>query len=342
MGLRNPSRMTIDPETDVPYAAWVGPDAGSPSATQGPSTYETATQLPRRATMAGRTAWATSRPTATASPTARCAPPTGRATSPAVRRPRRRNGWYDCNNLVNDSTNNTGLVTLPHTTGTGKDAGTAHSNNVWYSRGNPGNGNGCPQFPREQGANNAPNYGGHADPAVPVPDRLRRDGVHRAALPLQGGRGQLRALAEVLGRPLVPATTSATTAPSTRCCSIRRPIRTARQPVYADSFRGSLPWGANYMDSKFGPDGALYVQVYEGFFTTGYNAGLYRFKYTGGADTPGPDPQWKSTATARTVQFSIGASGGVSYEWDFGDGDDGERAPTRRTPTRRPAPTPPS
>ena len=27
MGLRNPSRMTIDPETDVPYAAWVGPDA---------------------------------------------------------------------------------------------------------------------------------------------------------------------------------------------------------------------------------------------------------------------------------------------------------------------------
>ena len=46
MGLRNPSRMAIDPKTDVPYAAWVGPDAGSPSATQGPSTYENATQLP--------------------------------------------------------------------------------------------------------------------------------------------------------------------------------------------------------------------------------------------------------------------------------------------------------
>ena len=46
MGLRNPSRMTIDPETDIPYAAWVGPDAGAPSATQGPSTYETGTQLP--------------------------------------------------------------------------------------------------------------------------------------------------------------------------------------------------------------------------------------------------------------------------------------------------------
>ena len=46
MGLRNPSRMAIDPETDVPYAAWVGPDAGSPSQSQGPSTYENATQLP--------------------------------------------------------------------------------------------------------------------------------------------------------------------------------------------------------------------------------------------------------------------------------------------------------
>ena len=28
MGLRNPSRLFIDPETDIPYSAWVGPDAG--------------------------------------------------------------------------------------------------------------------------------------------------------------------------------------------------------------------------------------------------------------------------------------------------------------------------
>ncbi len=32
-------------------------------------------------------------------------------------------GWYDCNNLHNDSPNNTGLVELPHETGTGTDAG---------------------------------------------------------------------------------------------------------------------------------------------------------------------------------------------------------------------------
>ena len=45
MGLRNPSRLSIDPETDIPYTAWVGPDAGAPSATQGPSTYENAAQI---------------------------------------------------------------------------------------------------------------------------------------------------------------------------------------------------------------------------------------------------------------------------------------------------------
>ena len=36
MGLRNPSRLFIDPETDIPYSAWVGPDAGSPSRDPGP------------------------------------------------------------------------------------------------------------------------------------------------------------------------------------------------------------------------------------------------------------------------------------------------------------------
>ena len=62
------------------------------------------------------------------------------------------------------------------------------------------------------------------------------------------------------------------------------------QPIYADSFRGGLPWGANYMDSKFGADGALYVQVYEGFFTTGNNAGMYRIAYTGGVRHAGSRP----------------------------------------------------
>ena len=53
MGLRNPSRLYVDPETDVPYSAWVGPDAGAPSATLGPSTYENAAQIDR----AGNYGW---------------------------------------------------------------------------------------------------------------------------------------------------------------------------------------------------------------------------------------------------------------------------------------------
>ena len=61
--------------------------------------------------------------------------------------------------------------------------------------------------------------------------------------------------------------------------------------MYADSLRNTLSWQGNYMDSKFGPDGALYVQVYDGFFRANPNVGLYRFDYIGGPDTPGPDPQ---------------------------------------------------
>ena len=45
------------------------------------------------------------------------------------------------------------------------------------------------------------------------------------------------------------------------------------------------------MDSKFGPDGALYVQVYDGFFRAGPNAGIWRFDYTGGPPTPGAAPK---------------------------------------------------
>ena len=94
------------------------------------------------------------------------------------------------------------------------------------------------------------------------------------------------------------------------------------------------------MDSKFGPDGALYVQVYDGFFTTGPGAGLFRFAYTGGPDTPNPDPQWATTGTANQIQFSLGSSGGVAYEWNFGDQHPGlDRAEPDAHLRRRPGPS---
>ena len=85
---------------------------------------------------------------------------------------------------------------------------------------------------------------------------------------------------------------------------------------------------ATHLDSKFGPDGALYVQVYDGFFRANPNVGLYRFDYVGGPDTPGPDPQ-ATPAGGRKVTFSIGRSGGIAYRWDFGDG----RSSTSPNPT---------
>ena len=73
------------------------------------------------------------------------------------------------------------------------------------------------------------------------------------------------------------------------------------------------------MDSKFGPDGALYVQTYDGFFRAGPNIGIYRYDYVGGAPTPGANPRAFAIGN-RAVRFSSAGSGGVAWEWDFGDG----------------------
>jgi plastocyanin len=330
MGLRNPSRLFIDPETDIPYSAWVGPDAGAPSETQGPSTYENATQLPT----AGNYGWPycmgnqQAYRDRVADGSLRTTNATGYVSGGPAANPTQ--GWYDCNNLVNDSTNNTGLTVLPHQTGTGKDAGRARPVNVWYSRGNPGGANGCPNFDRPLGPNNAPNYGGNPTQLCPYLTasgatifngpvyRYDADAEDNSARwpEYWDGRWFLQDFGNNSakhGLLLDPATD-----------------QDGGKPVYADSLRGVLNWQANYMDSKFGPDGAYYVQVYSGFFSTGPQAGLYRFAYTGGPDTPNPDPQWATTGTTRQIRFSAGSSGGVSYEWDFGDGS---AVSTERNPT---------
>ena len=148
MGLRNPSRLSIDPKTDVPYTAWVGPDASNPHAEWGPSTYENAAQITR----AGNFGW----PYCMGNKQAyrdRLSTGQARTDSPdgyVVGGPASggTEGWYDCNNIRNDSPNNTGLVDFPESTGTGANAAQVRANNLWWSRGNPGSNNGCPTFPR--------------------------------------------------------------------------------------------------------------------------------------------------------------------------------------------------
>ena len=236
MGLRNPSRLSIDPDTDVPYTAWVGPDAGAPSATLGPSTYENAAQVDR----AGNYGW----PYCMANKQAyrdRIADSTPRETNapgyvPGGPANGGTNGWYDCDNLINDSIRNDGLRVLPHTTGTGMNAGRQRPVNLWTSRGNPdddGNpqtntNNGCPDFPRERGAENAPNYGAIPTAAVPVRDQPGRDDHERPAVPVRRERDRrLGPVAGVLGRALVPAQPRRRHRQARRCCSTRPPTRTA-------------------------------------------------------------------------------------------------------------------
>ncbi len=328
MGLRNPSRLSIDPKTDVPYTAWVGPDAGSPSATLGPSTYENAAQISHAGNygwpycMGGKQAYRD-----------RIADGTPRTNNPSGYVPGGpasggTDGWYDCDDIINDSIRNTGLNVLPHSTGTGRDAGKVRGANLWYSRGNPNNANGCPEFPRERGVDNAPNYGAtprqlcpyatangatimngpvyrYDDEAGDTSVRWPKYWDGRWFLHNHGGSSIKHGLL------LDPATD-----------------QDGAQPVYADSLRDTLSWEGNYMDSKFGPDGALYVQVYDGFFRANPKVGVYRFDYIGGPDTPDPDPR-ATPAGGRRVAFSLGSSGGVSYRWEFGDGG----TSTAATPT---------
>jgi PKD repeat protein/glucose/arabinose dehydrogenase/type 1 glutamine amidotransferase len=329
MGLRNPSRMAIDPETDIPYSAWVGPDAGAPNAGLGPSTYESVSRIAR----AGNYGWpyCMGNGQAYRDRVADGTPRTDNATGYVPGGPATggTNGWYDCDNIRNDSPNNTGLVVMPHETGTGMDAGKMRRHNIWWSRGNPdndgdpltNNNNGCPTFPRERGATGAPNYGA-------VPTQL---------CPYVLNRG-LTVMAGPVYRYDDEAPESAGRWPeywdgrwfvhNNGGDSIKHGLlldpeteQDGSLPVYADSLRTMLSWpDGGYMDSKFGADGSLYVQTYDGFFRANPGVSIYRYDYIGGADTPGSNPAF-DLRTGRRVQFSSAGSGGVSYEWDFGDGE---------------------
>ncbi len=321
MGLRNPSRLAIDPLTDKPYSAWVGPDAGSPSVTQGPSTYEVASQIPRAQNMGWPYCMGNQQAyrDRVANGSLRTTNGNGFVNGGPAGSPTP--GWYDCDNLVNDSTNNTGLQVLPHATGTGRDAGTAAPANLWYSRGNPG-GDGCPDFPRPNGADTAPNYGATNTQLCPWfgggGNTVMSGPVYRYAEGAEAEDGRWPEYWD--GRWFVHDFSSGNSR-SFGYLFDEAAAAAGGQPSYVDKMSLYMNWaGGAYMDSKYGPDGALYLQTYNGnYFEAGQADGLHRIAYTGGPDTPGPDPQWTNEGGGE-IAFSIGRSGGVSYEWDFGDG----------------------
>ncbi|WP_461007016.1 ThuA domain-containing protein [Streptomyces capparidis] len=270
MGVRNPARIWVDRRTGNLYAGWVGPDASGPSTTWGPAKYDTFAVI----THASNRGWPY------------CVGNKQPYRDRNLPDPGQPLGWYDCDNLKNESPHNDGLVDLPP----------AEPNNIWYSPQG-----GAPDYPRN--ADGVPSYvagetrlllpwlkgGGQAAMSGPV---YRYD--QRVSAPGQWPRywdgkwfvgdfydGEQPRHAVLMD----PATEGK-----------------GGLPVHAENLDRIMPGGQggirNLMDWKFGPDGALYVLDYgRGFFTLDDSSALWRVVYTGGPPTPLPE----NRVTVRTA-----------------------------------------
>ncbi|MDK1475757.1 ThuA domain-containing protein [Streptomyces sp. 549] len=259
MGVRNPSRISVDPLTDTLHVGWVGPDAANPSTTWGPAKYDTFAAI----TKAGNHGWPF------------CMGNNQPYRDRNLPDPTRPLGWYDCDAPKNESPHNDGLVNLPPVT----------PNSIWYSPQGGG-----PDFPRN--AAGVPSYelsqqtlllpwlkgGGQAAMNGPV----YRFDKNRA------GDGRWPAYWD--GKWFVGDFYDGDQ-PRHAVVTDPRTLGEGGLPVHAESLKKIVPVGAggirNLMDWKFGPDGVLYVLDYgRGFFTSDSASALWRVSYTGGEATP--------------------------------------------------------
>ncbi|MEV1286098.1 ThuA domain-containing protein [Micromonospora sp. NPDC049679] len=298
MGVRNIARIAYDKVNDWLTAAWVGPDAGAPSPELGPAKYETATII----TSAGNQGW----PYCMGNKQ----PYRDRSNTDA----NVLTGWYDCDNLKNTSPRNTGLVDIPP----------ARNNMIWYS----------------------PQGGGVVYPkrADGIPTYLQSDATYTQ--PYLKGGGQAIMDGPTYHRSEVNTDSGVAwpaywdnkwfigdqSNPNNRVAMTVNPQNVKEQgpPAFGEDLRQIIRGGngdtalQSWMDAKFGPDGALYMLDYAGgFFSLHPNQKMIRIAYQGGPATPNP-----SAASARalepskpkTIMFSNTRAGGVSWEWNFGDG----------------------
>lgn len=307
MGVRNISRLQIDPDTDWLTAAWVGPDAGSPNPELGPAKYETATII----TSAGNQGW----PYCMGNKQ----PYRDRSNEDASVL----TGWYDCDNPKNTSPRNTGLVDLPP----------VRDNMIWYSPSGggpvfPDRGNGIPTYEEEDATYTIPwlRGGGQAVMSGPTFRQSQVDPESDVAWPSYWeGKWFVGDQSNSNNRVAV------TVDPET--------VDEAGAPVFMEDLRQIIPGGRgdgllqSWMDAKFGPDGALYMVDYAGgFFSLDPNQKLMRITYQGGAPTPAPTASAASIqGDPLTVAFTGARSGGVSYHWDFGDGATSTKANPKHT-----------
>jgi glucose/arabinose dehydrogenase/type 1 glutamine amidotransferase/PKD repeat protein len=287
MGVRNPTRMWIDRANGWVMTGWVGPDANSADANLGPARYENLAAIDK----AGNYGW----PYCTGNKQ----PYRDRNDDRSLA------GWYDCDAPKNNSPYNSGLTNLPPVT----------SANMWYSSQGGG-----PVHPPLAGQNR-PDYGQPATLTEPF---------------LPGGGGQA-----TMPGPLYSydaSSDSPTKFPEfwhhkwffgdhSRGETLRAvgldadTVEGHKAPKTAVDVSGIIgKTGAQIMGMEFGPDGNLYVLDYGGgFFSVTGRSALWRVKYTGGAATPGAAPKGVAIGGYK-VRFSSAGSGGVSYKWDFGDG----------------------
>ena len=311
MGVRNIARLAIDPETNWLTAGWVGPDASSPSPELGPAKYETATII----TEAGNHGW----PYCMGNKQ----PYRDRSSSDAAVL----TGWYDCDNPVNTSPRNTGLVNLPP----------VKKNMIWYSPDGGG-----PVFPNRPNSN-IPTYvaadatytepylrgGGQAIMSGPTYHYDRVNADSGVAWPKYWDDKWF------IGDESNSANRIAVTVDPAG-------VPTQTPPAFAETLRQIIPGGAGdakvqaWMDAKFGPDGALYMLDYgNGFFSLDQNQKLVKISYIGGAATPAPVASNVAVQNKPlTYAFNGSKAGGVSYKWEFGDGTISTEANPRHTYTR--------
>ncbi|MFF7712898.1 ThuA domain-containing protein [Streptomyces sp. NPDC007988] len=263
MGVRNPARIFVDRTTDILYAGWVGPDAGSPSTTWGPAKYDTFAAI----TKAGNHGWPF------------CMGNNQPYRDRNLPDPSVPLGWYDCARPKNESPNNDGLVNLPPVT----------PNTIWYSPQGGG-----PDYPRD--AAGVPSYkveeqklllpwlkgGGQATMNGPV---YRFDAAK--------GDPAVRWPAYWDGKWFVGDFYDGDQ-PRHAVLTDPKTVGKGGLPVHAESLKKIVPVGTdgirNLMDWKFAPDGSLYVLDYgRGFFTSDSRSALWRVTYKGGGPTPAAD-----------------------------------------------------
>jgi cytochrome c len=275
MGFRNPFRIEIDPQTGALLLGDYGPDAPDPDPDRGPE---------------GRVEW-------------NYITQPGNYGWPYCHGGEAYRDWdflnltagppFDCNNLVNDSPNNTGLSELPP----------AVDPDIYYGR--LESGTNAPEMGTGGGPMAGPMY--RFDPELD--SDVKWPAYYDGAALFYEWTGPLDAYTRPFDNDIWE-------------------FRLDAGEVYEiNPVLNNLEF-LRPMDMKFGPDGALYVIEWgTGFGGNNADSGIYRIEYTGAGTRPVAEASAEPTSGAVPLQVSFSSEGSghpsglpITYHWAFGDG----------------------